>query len=133
MRQQLGGLQLAIMRVLWARGRSSVSEVQQVLLPSRALAYSTIATVLGRLERRGLVIHRIEGRTALYEAAASEGEVTQSAVARLVDELFAGSPAELVSHLLESRDIDAEELARIKELIRRHEGMRRRTGGRGGK
>jgi predicted transcriptional regulator len=126
-RYQLGELQAVVLQVLWGRGQASISEVQQSLLPTRPLAYSTIATVLARLERQGIVRHRIEGRIAVYEAAVTEHEVGRSVVGRLVEELFAGSPAQLVSHLLEREDIDTTELARIKELIRRHEAGRRGT------
>lgn len=127
MRRPLGSLQLEVMRTLWAKGRATVAEVQQALAPTRPLAYTTLATVLGRLERQGIVERRDEGRAAVYEPAVSESDVGHSVVTDLLERLFSGRPSELVSHLLDSQPIDAAELARIKNLVAKHETKRRPT------
>jgi predicted transcriptional regulator len=121
MRKRLTGLQLSVMRVLWERGRASVAEVQEALQGERPLAYSTLATILARMERQGVVAHDVEGRTYIYRSLVSEVQVSRSMVGRLVDELFGGSPAALVSHLLESREVDPAELERIQALIEHHD------------
>jgi len=113
----LSDLQLAIMRVLWELGEATVSDVHSRLLKERGLAPTTIATVLSRLEKRDLVGHRSEGRQFIYRAAVSEEDVRRSMVTELTDLLFEGDPAELVSHLLEEREMDASELARLKALL----------------
>ncbi len=127
MRRPLGSLQLEVMRTLWAKGRATTAEVQQALAPTRPLAYTTLATVLGRLERQGIVVRCDEGRAAVYEPAVSESDVGHSVVSDLLARLFAGRPSELVSHLLESQTIDSAELARIKSLVAEHETKRRTT------
>jgi predicted transcriptional regulator len=114
---ELTDLQLSILRVLWERGESSVSAVQQALATERPLAVTTVATMLTRLERRGVVAHRALGRQFAYRATVSEREVRRSMVSRLTDALFGGSPAALVSHLLGSRDIESDDLAAVKRLI----------------
>lgn len=114
---KLSGRQLAIMQVLWDKGESTVADVQSALPIKPPLAYSTVATVLARMKKKGLVRHREEGRTYYYRAAVSEGGV----VGDIVNRVFGGSPSELVSHLLETSQVDAEELDRIKTLIREHE------------
>jgi predicted transcriptional regulator len=113
----LSDLQIAVMRVLWDQGEATVSDVHARLLEERGLAPTTIATVLSRLERRNLVDHRSEGRQFIYRAAVSEEEVRRSMVTELTDLLFEGDPAELVSHLLEARGVDSQELARLKALL----------------
>jgi len=113
---RLGDLQLRIMRVLWDAGAATVSEVQQRLGRPR-LAYTTVATMLRKMEERGLVDHLEEGRKFLYRAVVSMHEVTRSMAGDLVDRLFDGSLAEAVSHLLESRDVSREELDRLEQLI----------------
>lgn len=118
---KLSGRQLAIMRVLWNRGEATVAEVQQALNVEKPLAYSTVATVMSRMEEKGLLTHRTEGRVYHFRPTISEDGAGTSVVAELVDGIFGGSPADLVSHLLESDQVDSEELARIKQLVREHE------------
>ena len=121
----LSGRQLDIMRILWLRGEASVADVQQTLGAAQPLAYSTVATVLARMERKGLVTHRAEGRSYHYRPALSEQKIGRSMVGDLVERIFDGSPAELVSHLLETERINARELARIKRLVKKHEALRK--------
>ncbi|MBD3671962.1 MAG: BlaI/MecI/CopY family transcriptional regulator [Planctomycetaceae bacterium] len=115
---KLGGRQLAIMRLLWEHGESTVADIQNTLDVERPLAYSTVATVLSRMEQKGLVTHRSEDRVYHYRAAISQSETGDSIVGELVERIFGGSPSELVNHLLSSDQVDAEELQRIKELVR---------------
>lgn len=117
----LTGLQIAILRVLWQRGEASVSDICEALRPERALAQTTVATVLSRLEKRGVVTHRREARQFLYQTAITEDDVRGSMVNELTDQLFHGDVAELVNHLLAERDIGANDLARVKKLIEAHE------------
>ena len=128
---KLGGRQLAIMRVLWDRGEATVAEVQELLDLERPLAYSTVATVISRMEQKGLVTHRAEGRVFYYRPAVSEDGVGESMVGELVERIFGGSPSELVSHLLESDQVDSGELDRIKQLVRQQERQRKSKNGAG--
>lgn len=113
---RLGDLQLRILKVLWQSGPASVAEVHQAVGPPR-LAYTTIATMLRKMEGRGLVRHRLEGRRFIYEAAVSAEEVSRRSTADLVDRLFGGSLADAVCHLLETRDVTPEELERLERWI----------------
>ncbi len=74
---RLGNLQLQIMKVLWERGTARVAEVQDALGPSSGLAYTTVATMLRKMEERGLVSHQSEGRSFLYSAVVAEQDVTR--------------------------------------------------------
>ena len=120
---KLAGRQLAVMQVLWERGESTVADVQAALPVRPRLAYSTVATVLSRMEKQGLVRHREEVRTYWYQPAVSEAGV----VGEIVNRVFHGQPSELVSHLLETSEVDPAELERIKQLIRAHEAARRKN------
>ena len=113
---RLGDLQLRIMRVLWDSGTATVAEVQE-RLGRRRLAYTTVATMLRKMEERGLVSHLEEGRKFLYRATVSLHEVTRSMTGDLVDRLFDGSLAAAVSHLLKNREISREELDRLEQMI----------------
>lgn len=113
----LTDLQLAIVRILWSRGPSTVVEVQEGLLPDRSLAQTTVATLLSRLEKRGVVSHQIVGRQFRYEAEVTEPEVRRSMVGELTSMLFDGRPAALISHLIVERDIQPGDLDEVKRLI----------------
>lgn len=113
----ISDLQLAVMRVLWRRGEAVVAEVHGDLKPERGLAPTTIATILSRLERRGLVRHRNRGRQFLYSPVVSEQEIRHSMVATLTSRLFNGDATALVSHLLNSRDIDPGDLEKVRALL----------------
>jgi len=122
---RLGDLQLRIMKVLWGFGPATVAEVQQ-RLDGPSLAYTTVATMLRKMEARGLVRHHERDRRYVYRAAVSADEVTRSMTADLVDRLFEGNLADAVSHLLEAREISPSELTRLEQLIAEYK--RRRAG-----
>ena len=117
---KLGGRQLAVMRVLWEHEEATVAQVQELLGIDPPLAYSTVATVLSRMEQKGLITHRVEDRQYYYRPLLSKHGVGKSMVGDLVDRVFGGSPAELVNHLLTTDQIDKRELERIKELVNTH-------------
>lgn len=115
-RYRLGELQLRIMGVLWQRGSATVADVQEAL-GERALAYTTVATMLRKMEGRGLVKHKSEGRSFRYRAAVPPEAVSRSMTGDLLENLFAGSLADMMSHLLTTRDVSREELVRLERLI----------------
>lgn len=114
---ELSDLQLAVMRVLWERGRATVTEVHEALVAKRGLAPTTVATTLARLEKRGAVAHERKGRQFVYEPRVLEPDVKRSMVSALTERLFRGNAAELVDHLLTEREIEPEELERLKSLL----------------
>lgn len=114
---RLGDLQLKIMQVLWQMSEARVADVHRVISPKNDLAYTTVATMLRKMEDRGLVKHRDEGRSFVYRAVVAEDEVTRSMADHLVDRLFEGSLADMVSHLLNTREVSREELAQVERLI----------------
>lgn len=124
----LTDLQLAIVRILWDRGECTVLEVQEALAPGRTLAQTTVATILTRLEKRGIVEHQSRGRLFIYRALVTEPQVRRSMVSELTDLLFDGSPAALISHLLAEKEIDRRDLDEVKRLI--SEAERTTSGGR---
>lgn len=113
----LGNLQLAIMRVLWSHGESTVTDVHKSLEPSHGLAPTTIATMLKKMEAKGVVEHRSEGRRFVYRPTVTEETVTRSMVADLKDRLFGGSAAALAAHLLEDHEVDGSDLLELRRLI----------------
>src|SRR5918996_401409 len=109
--------QIAILRVLWERSEATVLEIQQALRPARPLAATTIATLLSRLEKRGFVTYRTEGRQYVYRAVLQEQDARRHALVEVTKELFAGDVPTMVSQLLSSHELRPGDLARVKAMI----------------
>ena len=114
---QLSELQMAVMRILWNGGEATAAQVHELMQKDRALAFTTVATVLSRLEKRGLVSHRTEGRKYIYRPEVAEKDVRRSMVTDIVDRLFKGDASALVNHLLTENEIDADDLEKVKAFI----------------
>jgi predicted transcriptional regulator len=119
---QLASLQLAIMRILWQKEEATVADVRDVLAEEgRDLAYTTVATMLAKMERKGQVAHRALGKAFLYHPVLRQEQVSRSMVADLAQRLFGGDVTLMVSHLLDGCELSSGELARLKALIRKKE------------
>ena len=112
----LSELQLDVMRVLW-RGEASVAEVAAALADSRGLAHTTVATVLTRLGRRGVVAARRDGRQLYYRPTVSESQVRRSMVGELIQNLFEGDPRALLAHLVSESEVAPGDLDQVQALL----------------
>jgi BlaI family penicillinase repressor len=119
-RASLTPLQLAVMQVLWASDEASVADVQKGMT-GRRLAPTTVATLLTRLEQRGLLAHRVDGRQYLYRARVTPVDVRQSVTRDVLGGLFHGDVTAFVTQLLDARDLTREEIADLKRLIKTKE------------
>lgn len=113
----LSELQLDLMRVLWERGEASTAEVLEGLSGRRELAHTTVATLLSRLEKRGLLAARRDGRQVLYRPQVGEGEVRRSMVGSLLGSLFGGDARALLAHLVREQEIRPGDLAKARALL----------------
>ena len=111
----LGDRELDVMSVLWEIGSGTVAEVRERLRDE--LAYTTVLTVLRNLEEKGFVTHEAEGRAHRYAPAIAREAARRSAIARLIDKLFEGSPEQLIAQLVEDRGLSAEELRQLQERL----------------
>ncbi|MFO1076698.1 MAG: BlaI/MecI/CopY family transcriptional regulator [Planctomycetota bacterium] len=114
--RNLGDLQLAILRSLWDSGEAAVASVHSALA-DRGLALTTIATMLRKMEEKGLVAHRENGRQFLYRAKVDPDLVQKNMVGDLVTRLFDGDPLELVNHLLRAGEIELDELEQLRQRV----------------
>jgi BlaI family transcriptional regulator, penicillinase repressor len=115
--QTLTPLELEIMQVLWERGASTVAEVQPKL--KAELAYTTVQTMLNVLWRKNKVKRVQEGRAYRYEPVVSRERATGSALHDLVSRMFGGSSEALLMAMVDTRQISAEELARLAEKLKK--------------
>jgi predicted transcriptional regulator len=115
----LSDLQIAVVRVLWRNGETSVTDIAKVLGDERGLKHTTVATLLTRLEKRGVVEQRREGRQLIYRALVSEPQVRRSMVADLVGSLFGGDSRELVAHLVRESELAPGDLENLRKRLAR--------------
>lgn len=109
--------ELAILRVLWERGPSTVRQVYEVLSADRALAYTTTLKLLQIMTDKGLVLREEDARSHVYRARYGEDETQRRLVGDLLDRAFGGSAAKLVMQALASKRASAEELREIRRLL----------------
>ena len=114
---RLTASQLTVMQVLWSRDEASVTDVQRAMT-GRPLALTTVATMLVRLEQRGLVSHRAEGRQYIYRSRVSPADVRETVTRELLRNLFDGDVTAFVTQLLDSRKLTREEIADLQRLVR---------------
>lgn len=120
---QLSDLQLGLLRILWDRGEATAADVHAAMVQQdRELAPTTVSTMLSRLEKKGIITHRVEGRQYIYRAQVGEPEVRRSMLARLTDYFFRGDVSALVSHLVEGGDVEPGDVARVKRLLSERAG-----------
>ena len=107
--------ELEVMEILWQGGSATVAEVRAAL-PEK-MAYTTVLTVLRRLEKKGYVTHEEDGQAHRYLPAIGPEAARESALERLVRRLFGGSKELLLTHLVSSRSFSPEERRRLRELV----------------
>ena len=109
--------QREIMEVVWNHDEVTVSQVRDELAQKRDVARNTVQTMIVRLEERGWLKHREEGRTFWYSANRPRAASLGAKVAQMIDRLFAGSPEEMVTALMQYRGLSKDEADRIRSMI----------------
>jgi predicted transcriptional regulator len=113
----LSPAQQDIMEIVWELGAASVSDVRGKLPESRRPARNTVRTLLERMEQKGWLTHREDGRTYVYSATYPRKASVGQKVAHIIDEICGGSPEALVTALLDYRGLTSGELKRIRLLL----------------
>ncbi|MGA3046713.1 MAG: BlaI/MecI/CopY family transcriptional regulator [Terracidiphilus sp.] len=109
--------ELRLMKILWDRGESTVSEMVDAIPSEEVLAYNSVLTTIRILETKGYVTHRQEGRAFLYSACIGEMEASRSEVRHVMQRFFGNSRERLLLSLLGDEETSPEELRRLKEAI----------------
>ncbi len=110
--------ELRLMKILWRRGESAVTDLVAALPEDEPLAYNSVLTTIRILEQKGYVEHRQEGRAFVYRPAVAEDEASRSEVRNVLGRFFGNSREQLVLSLLGDEGIGTEELQRLKDAIR---------------
>lgn len=109
--------ELAILKVLWERGSSTVRQVMDCLCEERPTGYTTVLKLMQIMTEKGLVQRDESQRTHVYKAALSQGQTQRQLVDDLLDRAFAGSARNLVMQALSSRRASPQELEEIRKLL----------------
>jgi predicted transcriptional regulator len=109
--------ELDIMSVLWERGEATVTEVRDQVDPD--LAYTSISSMIRTLEMKGYVSHRRgEGKTHVYFPVIEAEAAGESALSRVLNKIYGGSPIKLLAHLVDQNRLSEKELTRMRELLK---------------
>jgi BlaI family transcriptional regulator, penicillinase repressor len=111
--------ELRIMNVLWEKGSGTVHEVLEALPGEPALAYNSVLTIIRILETKGYVKHVKDKRAHVYIPRVDRNDARRFEVSHLVSRFFGNSHEQLLLNILEEQSIDADELARLRELLER--------------
>ncbi len=119
-RKSLSELEHLVMDLVWSRKTATAEQVREALVDRRPMKESTVRTVLRRLEEKGYVRHRVDGRTYIYTGCEAPQNVAARAVRALIDRLCGGSVEELLVGMVDNNLLDERELARLgRKLARR--------------
>jgi predicted transcriptional regulator len=110
--------ELRLMKILWRRGESAVTDLVAALPEGEQLAYNSVLTTIRILEQKGYVEHRQEGRAFVYRPSVKENEASRTEVRNVLDRFFGNSREKLVLSLLGDEEISPDELMRLREAIR---------------
>src|SRR5215471_3845074 len=109
--------ELEIMKIVWDRGSATVRDVYEALLARRKVAYTTVMTMMGILEKKGHLRREQVDRAYVYRAARPQKRVIGEMVREFIDRVFNGSAEPLLVHLVQDRHLSAAELEEIRRLM----------------
>ena len=105
------------MEILWARGPANSEQVRQALASRRPLKDSTVRTILRRLQEKGYVRHKVEGRTYIYTGVEQPRNLAMRAVRQIIDRFCNGSVEQLLVGMVEGEMLDSRELKQLAQKI----------------
>ena len=110
-----------ILRLVWEMEPATVQEICDALAAERDVNYATVQTLLRRLEKKGYVRHKVQGKAHLFSAAVEREDVITRTVGDFVERLFGGNPLPLMLHLADHSELQESDVERLKKLIKKHE------------
>ncbi len=112
----LGDLQKTVMEIVWTLGEASVNQVKTKLV-RRKLAYTTVLSVMQKLDKAGWLTHREEGRAYVYRPVVTRAEAGRSSLRQFIDRVCGGDPIAMFQHLLDDQELSADDLAELRKMI----------------
>ena len=116
-RRPLTELQQAIVDLLWSQGPGTAERIREGLLPAHRLKDSSVRTLLRRLEERGYVSHRLEGKMFIYEATTAPQRMAAHSVRQIIDRFWSGSVEQFLTGMVDEKILTRAEIARLAKKI----------------
>ncbi len=115
--EDLGTLQRAVMEVVWESGEATVNQVRDRLEQGKSVGYTTVLAAMQKLEKSGWLRHRAEGRTYVYQPTRTREQEGTHTVREFTRRVFRGEPLLLFERFIDDRDLSADDLAQLQEMI----------------
>ena len=115
----LTDLQQAILDLIWARGSATAEQVRSALKAKSPLKDSTVRTLLRRLEARGYLTHRLDGKIFVYQAAVPAQSVAAGAVRQIIKRFWAGSVEQFLAGMVDEKVLSAEEIQKLARRVKK--------------
>jgi BlaI family transcriptional regulator, penicillinase repressor len=125
--RNLGELEQLVMDYIWSHGPANAEQCREALLPRHTMKDSTVRTVLRRLEQKGFLSHKVEGRTYIYRAVHARRNIAARAVGHIVDRFCGGSVEQLLVGMVENEVVDRAELQRLAQKIAQRKVAQQKT------
>jgi BlaI family transcriptional regulator, penicillinase repressor len=120
-------VELELMTIIWRGGTVTVKDVMAALPEDRALAYTSVATVMKILEQKGFLVCQKDSHAHTYQARVPRDEYERQCVDHMVNNVFGGEPVALVQRLLDARDLSARDLQSLQAALKRLGGDRKKA------
>ena len=122
---QLGELQRAVMQIVWELGEATVQQVRQQLKRTKQPAYTTVLSVMQKLEKQGWLCHKAAGRQYVYMPKQTIRQAGAKSLSRFIDRVFQGDALLMFQHLIEDDNLDDGDLAALRKMLdQRKKGVR---------
>ena len=118
-KQPLTDLQQAILNFIWAKGAATAEAVREGLLPKHPLKDSSVRTLLRRLEERGYLTHKAEGKVFIYRAKVQARSVAARAVRHIIERFCAGSAEQFLVGMVDENVLSMDEIRRLAKKVRK--------------
>ena len=119
--------ELQILQVLWKRGEATVRQVYEDLRDDLPIVQNTVQAFLRTMEEKGLVLHRLEGRTFIYRPVEQQQQTAGQLASQLLERVFDGALDQLVQSVIEQRPPSKDELQRLEALIAKAKAAQKKS------
>lgn len=115
---KLSEFETEVLQLFWQQNQASAPEIHKVIIKSREVTYSTVKTIIDRLESKGALTRAAQkGRTIFYAATASANSIREPMLDNFINKVFGGNSRLLMNHLIDNQSLSEEDMAYLKDVI----------------
>lgn len=125
--------ELEILKILWEQGEATVRQVYEQMSQTVPIVQNTVQAFLRTMEEKGLVTHRLEGRSFIYKASVQQGKTNQQLASSMLQKVFDGSIDQMVQSVFSAKQPSPEELEELEKMIKAARNTKKKSSGKGGR